>query len=52
MTSSAPIANTLSPIPLDIKKGTELRGRYVISEVIGAGGFWHCLAGNRQGTEP
>ncbi len=38
-TSGSPAVPATPLIPLEMKKGTELRGRYVISELIGTGGY-------------
>jgi serine/threonine protein kinase len=38
--SSAPFAPQVAPVvPLEMRKGTELQGRYVVSELIGTGGY-------------
>jgi serine/threonine protein kinase len=40
MTSSSPArVQARSPVPLEMKKGTELQGRYVVSDFIGMGGY-------------
>jgi len=41
MTSSTPAGEPITALvlPLELKKGTELQGRYVVSEFIGTGGF-------------
>jgi hypothetical protein len=39
-------------MPLEIKKGTELRDRYVISDLLGSGGFatvWRATTKRKAG---
>jgi serine/threonine protein kinase len=38
-TSGTPALAAFQPVPIEMKKGTELRGRYVVSEHIGTGGY-------------
>jgi len=38
-TSATPSAASSGAIPIEMKKGTELKGRYVVSEHIGTGGY-------------
>src|ERR1700738_209095 len=37
--SNVPFVQAAIAVPLEMKKGTELQGRYVVSELIGTGGY-------------
>jgi serine/threonine protein kinase len=37
--SAAALSSSVAPHPFEMKKGTELQGRYVVSELVGQGGY-------------